>query len=349
MKTRVERLREQLAPEEAVLIVSYPNLFYFSGFESEDGCLVVSKEKAILFTDSRYTIQARQQAPDFEIQNIEHLASVLKQLPQMQIGYEEDKMTVRAFGRLQEQLDKKAFMPRQSLISSLRQKKDDAEIQKLREAEKIGDEAFSYILGQIRPGRTEREIALELEFFMKKRGAAALSFETIAASGVRSAMPHGVASDKVLETGDFLTLDFGCVFEGYCSDMTRTVVLGKASQKQKQIYELVLHAQKAALEAIAIGKKCSEIDRVARELICQGGYGDCFGHALGHSVGIEIHESPNLSPKCDTVIAPGQILTVEPGIYVEGFGGVRIEDLIAVRATGIENLTSSPKELIEIH
>lgn len=349
MKDRVERLRSRLAPEEAIYISSYPNLFYFSGFMSEDAVVVISREKAMLFTDSRYTIQARQQAPDFEIQDIEKLVSALEQLPQGQVGYEEGHMTVRRFNQLCRQLEQKELVPRQKLISSFRQEKDAGEIEKLRAAEAIGDAAFSYIADRIRPGRTEREIALELEFFMKQQGASGLSFDTIAASGERSAMPHGVASDKVLENGDFFTLDFGCVFEGYCSDMTRTVVLGQPTEKQKEIYELVLQAQKAALNAIAVGEKCSAVDQVARDIIRQGGYGECFGHALGHSVGIEIHEAPNLSPKCDTVIMPGHIFTVEPGIYVEGLGGVRIEDMVAVRQQGIENLTSSPKELIQIN
>ena len=188
--------------------------------------------------------------------------------------------------------------------------------------------AFEYVLGRIKEGVTEREIALDLEFFMKKQGATALSFDTISASGIRSAMPHGIATDKKIENGDFLTLDFGCVFEGYCSDMTRTVVVGKANDKQKEIYNTVLKAQTTAIEAIKAGMKCSEVDGVARKIITDAGYGENFGHSLGHSVGIEIHE--------------------KPGIYIDGFGGVRIEDLIVVQNGKAVNLTSSPKELIEI-
>lgn len=183
---------------------------------------------------------------------------------------------------------------------------------------------------------------------MKKQGATALSFDTISASGIRSAMPHGIATDKKIENGDFLTLDFGCVFEGYCSDMTRTVVVGKANDKQKEIYNTVLKAQTTAIDAIKAGMKCSEVDGVARKIITDAGYGENFGHSLGHSVGIEIHENPSFSPKSNAVVQNGNVITVEPGIYIDGFGGVRIEDLIVVQNGKAVNLTSSPKDLIEI-
>ena len=239
-------------------------------------------------------------------------------------------------------------MPGQKKISSLRQKKDAEEIAKIRAAEALGDAAFSYILDKIRPGVSEIEIALELEFFMRKNGASGLSFETIAASGVRSAMPHGTASEKMIEKGDFLTLDFGCVLDGYCSDMTRTVVIGAPDLRQKEIYETVLLAQETALSKIEPGVACAEIDRAAREVIQNAGYGDCFGHALGHSVGIEIHEKPVFSPKSKDILEEGHVITVEPGIYLENFGGVRIEDVVAVCGKKAENLTKSPKNFIII-
>ena len=183
---------------------------------------------------------------------------------------------------------------------------------------------------------------------MRKQGASGLSFDTIAASGVRSAMPHGLVSEKVIESGDFLTLDFGCVYNGYCSDMTRTVAVGKASEKQREIYSIVLNAQESAIAAIQPGKACNEIDAVARNIIRDAGYGDNFGHGLGHSVGIEIHENPSFSPGCTEIIKPGHVITVEPGIYIENFGGVRIEDLVVITEDGIINTTSSPKMLIEL-
>lgn len=232
------------------------------------------------------------------------------------------------------------------MISEQREIKDEEEIAKIRAAEKLGDEAFSYVLNFIKPGISELDVAFELEFFMRKNGASGLSFDTIAASGIRSAMPHGVASEKIIEKGDLLTLDFGCVLDGYCSDMTRTVAVGSIDSKGKEIYETVLAAQKAGLEYIAKGKVCSGADAAARKVITEAGYGKNFGHALGHSVGIEIHESPTLSPKCDKILVPGNVVTVEPGIYIENFVGVRIEDLVLITDSGVENFTHSEKELI---
>ena len=234
----------------------------------------------------------------------------------------------------------------QEKINAPRRNKDADEIKKITDAERLGDEAFSYVLNKIKAGVTEKEIAFELEFFMRKHGAAGLSFETISASGKRGAMPHGVASDKVIENGDLLTLDFGCVLDGYCSDVTRTVAIGNVSDWQKEIYDVVLKAQKSALAELAAGKKCSEADAVARDIIKSAGYGANFGHSLGHSVGIEIHESPNLSPKSTDTVENGNVLTVEPGIYIDGMGGVRIEDVAAIVDGKAINITHSPKELI---
>lgn len=350
MQNRIEKLRAALGSDEAAFISGYPNIFYYSGFTSEDAYLLISHDRQILITDSRYTIQAHEQSPEFEIADIKTgFENIFSKIGKMQIGYEENSMTVGEYKRLWKKLGhRQEFTEMQKLIDKPRRIKDETEIAKIAEAEKIGDAAFSYILPRIKAGRTEREIALELEFFMKKQGATALSFDTIAASGKRSAMPHGMASEKVIENGDFLTLDFGCVFEGYCSDMTRTVVVGKANEKQKEIYDIVLKAHTAAIDAIKAGEKCSYIDADARNIIKNAGYGDNFGHGLGHSVGIEIHEMPSFSPKSNDIVENGNVITVEPGIYIEGFGGVRIEDLIAVKDGKAVNLTHSPKNLIEI-
>lgn len=350
MQSRVDKLRRELSDNEAVLISSYPNIFYYSAFTSEDAYLLISRDAKYLITDSRYTIQAQEQSPDFEIINIgEGFDKIFSKIKANYIGYEEGAMTVKEHKHLKSKIgNNQALVGKQKFINKPRRIKDTVEIEKIARAEKIGDEAFEYVLDTIRPGVRERDIALEIEFYMKKHGASALSFDTIVASGKRSAMPHGVASDKIIEKGDFVTLDFGCVYEGYCSDMTRTVVVGKADAAQRKIYETVLKAQNAAILAIEEGEPCSKIDKVARDIISDAGYGNNFGHGLGHSVGIEIHENPTFSPKCETKIQNGHVITVEPGIYVENFGGARIEDLIVVENGKARNLTHSPKELIEL-
>lgn len=348
LESRIKRLFDNAEGYDAFFISSYPNIFYYSGFESEDGFLLITQERRILITDSRYTVQAKEQAPDFEIIDIASgLKKVFSGIKENIIGFEDSHMTVSGYERIKDALsDWQELKNAQIVINAPRLIKDDEEIKKIEEAERMGDEAFSYVLNIIKPGISENDVALELEFFMKKHGASALSFDTISASGIRGAMPHGRASDKIIESGELLTLDFGCVFHGYCSDMTRTVAVGKVADWQREIYDVVLKAQTEALSAIISGKKCSEIDTVARNIIKEAGYGENFGHALGHSVGIEIHEEPRLSPKCDTVIENGHVLTVEPGIYIENKGGVRIEDLIVVKNGGIVNLTHSEKKLI---
>lgn len=344
---RCDKLRELTEDGEAVYISSYPNIFYYSGFTSEDARLIITKSRQILLTDSRYTVQAHLQAADFEIYDImTETERVIKGLGAELLCFEERNITVSQFSALQKYGIK--LKPFSDKISLPRQTKDSNELKTIAEAERLGDDAFGYITERIRPGVSEKEIALELEFYMRKRGASALSFETICASGVRSAMPHGTASDKIIEKGDFLTLDFGCVLDGYCSDMTRTVVIGAPSDRQREIYEVVLQAQTAALSALKAGLPCADGDRAAREVIEQAGYGKYFGHSTGHSVGIEIHENPNLSPKSKDILKPGNVVTVEPGIYIEGFGGVRIEDLVQICDNGAVNLTASDKSLIVI-
>lgn len=350
MQSRVDKLRSKLHDNEAAFISGYANIFYYSGFTSEDAYLLISHDAKYIITDSRYTIQAREQAGDFELWDIKNgFEELFRKIPEKYIGYEEDVMSVKEYKKLRSKLAPyQDFVEMQAPVNEQRMRKSHEEILAIKEAEKIGNEAFSYVLNRIHAGLTEREVALDLEFFMKKQGASALSFDTIAASGARSAMPHGTATDKVIEQGDFLTLDFGCVYNGYCSDMTRTVVVGRASDKQKEIYNIVLDAQLAAINSIEEGVKCSDVDKAARDIICKFGYGDNFGHGLGHSVGIEIHEYPNFSPRSENCVEDGNVITVEPGIYIDGFGGVRIEDLIAVENGKVINLTASPKHLIEI-
>lgn len=342
---RIEKLTKNLNDKEGFYISSFANIFYYSGFTSEDARLLITKNECILFTDSRYTVQASIEAKDFEIRDIKNIDK-LKEFGIEKLGFEEDYLTVKELAKINVG-DIKVF-PAGKMISKPRGVKDKFEIAKIAEAERLGDEAFSYILDFIKPGKTEKEIALELEFFMRHHGAEKLSFDTISASGERSCMPHGVATDKIIKTGEFLTLDFGCVLDGYCSDMTRTVAIGKPTDEMKNVYDTVLKAQLTALEFIGVGKSCCDVDFSARKVIEDAGFGKNFGHSLGHSVGIEIHENPNLSPKSTDILEVGNVVSVEPGIYLDGFFGVRIEDLVVISEKNTVNLTKSKKELIII-
>ncbi len=344
-QTRIRKLLDAISAE-AAYITSPQNRYYFSGFTGTSATLVLSPKGLYLFTDSRYRVQAAQQAKDFTICDITDgsLWNLLDGFSSLAI--EEAFCTVRDFHRLRDKLGSTALCDCSADIGQLRAVKDAQELSHIRTAAEIADRGFAHILPQLTPGKTERELALALEFFMREQGAEALSFETILASGERSAMPHGTASDKVLAEGELVTLDFGCKFAGYCSDMTRTVALGQIDDRARDIYETVRAAQQAALDAIRPGAACRDVDKAARDVIAAQGYGEHFGHALGHSLGLDIHESPNCSPRSEDTLAPGMLMTAEPGIYLDGICGVRIEDLVAVTADGYENFTTSPKELL---
>lgn len=346
---RVQKLLKQF-PDGAALITSPKNRYYYSGFTGTEAALLLTDSECYIFTDSRYHIQARQQAADFILVDSAQKtpSELINELKIRHIGFEEENMTVQEYNRLTGKLEHAVIEGISPLINQQRKIKDETEISHIRTAAAIADRAFSYIINEIRPGRTEKELALKLEFFMRGQGAEGLSFESIFASGARSAMPHGTASGKVIERGDFVTMDYGCVFQGYCSDMTRTVVVGKATGQQKNIYSTVLAAQKAALAAVRPGAKAADVDKTARDIISAAGYGENFGHSLGHSLGLDVHEFPSLSPKSEESLAAGMLVTDEPGVYIEGFGGVRIEDLLLVTEDGCEDLTVSPKELQEL-
>ncbi|AEF94969.1 peptidase M24 [Desulfotomaculum nigrificans CO-1-SRB] len=351
MIKRVKRLR-QLMQEKGIgyLLITKPeNRLYLSGFTGSTGVLVIGPETADLLTDFRYIEQARQQCPDFNIVRVEQqsvfgvTSDVIRNYKGEKLFFEADHLTVKEFNELKEKLGEISLAPCQGLVEQLRMIKDDQEIELIRQAMAIGDQAFEHILKYIKPGVSEWELTLELEYFMRKQGASGPAFDTIMASGPRSALPHGVTSERILQPGDLLTMDYGCVFQGYHSDMTRTMVLGQPDQKQLEIYNIVLEAQLAGIAAVKEGVKASEVDQAARQIITDRGYGEYFGHGTGHGVGLNIHEEPRLASKSDTVLKAGMVVTIEPGIYLPGWGGVRIEDSVLVTQNGCEILTSSPK------
>lgn len=351
---RISKLRGLMNQKglDGVLLVGDFNRNYMSGFTGDESFAVITPKDAVFITDSRFTEQAKQQVADFECQEykkdiITYLKELLLKLNVTKLGFEEDIISYSEYAKYKEKFECE-LIPLDGMVESLRIIKDKNEIEAIKGAAQIADKAFEHMLSFIKAGMTEREIGLELEFTMKKLGAKDLSFPSIVASGVRSCLPHGQATDKVVENGDFLTLDFGCVYNDYCSDMTRTVAIGQPSDKMKEIYSVVLEAQLSALKAIKEGVTGAYVDKIARDYIAEKGYGKYFGHGLGHGVGRQIHEAPRVSPMGNMELKEGMIITDEPGIYIPDFGGVRIEDLILVIKDGCEVLSNSPKELIII-
>lgn len=351
MNQRIQRIRDHLSQKGLCgIIISKPeNRRYFSGFTGTAGFLLIGKQEAKLLTDFRYVEQAGLQAPDFTV--VRHasdifatVAAEIKAMGWQKVGFESDFVNYDHYRLLMEGIPE--LLPLQ--LDNFRMVKDEAELEAIGKACAFADAAFNDILPLIKPGIRERDIALEIEFAMRKRGADRHGVETIVASGIRSALPHGRASDKIIEAGDFVTIDFGALYGGYHSDATRTVVVGKASEKQKEIYRIVKEAQLAGVAAVAAGKLGKEVDAVARKIITDAGYGEFFGHGLGHGVGLFIHENPRLAPVGDISLEPNMVVTVEPGIYLPGWGGVRIEDTVAVTASGARILTSLGKELLEL-
>jgi Xaa-Pro aminopeptidase len=353
LQKRLARARDMLQQKglDAILVQSPVNRRYLSGFTGTAGTLLITGSKSILLTDFRYACQAERQCRGFMVTECreglwDSLNSLVREYQVTKLGFEDDYFTYRQYMQMKEKMKGTEPVPLGEELNLLRAVKDREEMEIMRTAAIISEKALDHVLPMIRPGVTEREISKELEVFMIRAGCTGPAFDFIVASGWRSAMPHGVAADKRIEHGDFVTIDFGGKYEGYCSDMTRTFVVGRCSTRQREVYETVLAAQHASLEQIRARLRGCDADSTARSVIEKAGYGEYFGHGLGHGVGLEVHEAPVLGPRSEAVLEPGMAVTVEPGIYIEGFGGVRIEDLVIVTDDGVENLNSFPKELM---
>ncbi len=361
MDDKIKRIRDIMEENkmDALLLTDGYNIHFISGYSGHEGCMLVTAGAAYILTDSRYTEMVTIQAPDYTCIDIasKGYAKTIKDLllglfkgtrGKLHVGFENMHISYNMYDKFYKTLNDIAKLTGlDDDINNLRRIKCDYEIERLAKAETIGDKAFEHMMTFICEGMTEKEVALELEYTMKSLGASGLSFDTIVASGKNSSLPHAVPTDKVIAAGDFVTMDFGCIYEGYCSDMTRTVIMGEEPKGKKlDVYNTVLFAQTEALKAIRPGVKCSDVDAVARNIIADAGYGDFFGHGLGHGVGLYIHEEPRFSPKCDYILEPGVCITVEPGIYLPGQFGVRIEDMVIVTETGYKNLAASTKALI---
>ncbi|MGX7350774.1 M24 family metallopeptidase [Enterococcus canis] len=349
---RVDNLRKAMKKDglDAFLVTSMYNLRYLTNFTGTTGLAVITQEKAYFVTDFRYTEQAAAQAQGYEIvQNqgpiFDEIVKIAEQDQLKNLAFEETQVTFAAYSQLEE-IVPCDLIPVAGMIEGLREVKDEDEIAIIEKACAIADQGFEYVLKMIKPGMTEIEVANQLDFYMRSLGASGVSFDTIVASGLRSAMPHGVASEKVIEKGDLITLDFGCYYQGYVSDMTRTFAIGDPGAKLKEIYQIVLDAQLKVLDAAQPGLTGVQLDAIARDYITEKGYGDAFGHSTGHGIGLEIHEGPNVSRLAEKQFVVGNVITDEPGIYLPGIGGVRIEDDLLITETGNQVLTHSPKELI---
>lgn len=353
--TRVIRLREAMNKQhlEAVLITGEVNRRYVTGFTGSSGYVLVTLQDAWLLTDFRYLIQAAEQAQGFQI--VDHGASVTGALQSLlsgasikRLGFEEELMSFATYRSYERELKPVELVPVNGLVEELRMFKDSGELELMKAAADLADQTFMHMLDVLKPGISEWDAALELEIFMRKNGATGPSFDTIMASGERSALPHGRASERIMQSGDLVTMDFGALMNDYCSDITRTVAIGNPSEKLREIYDITLEAQLRAVEGIRPGMTGREADALARDVIASYGYGEYFGHSTGHGLGMEVHEAPRVSKASDTVLQPGMVVTVEPGIYLPGMGGVRIEDDIVITETGNRRLTESTKDFIAL-
>ncbi len=352
--SRLEKIRAKMHDEsvEGFLVTSMTNWRYVSGFTGDAGCLLITLDKVFLLTDSRYVEQAQDQCPEFSVRKTSHDDDVLKELVQSsgvkRLAFEKRHTTYEEWEKLKERLSDVELTGVLGWVEEQRMVKTAEEINLIARAQEIADDAFALLFQSIKRGAKERDLALELEFTMRKMGAESVSFPIIAVSGERSSLPHGTPTGRALQDGDFVTFDFGATYQGYHSDETRTFVIGHLDKKHEEVYGIVLEAQEAALSSVKPGVLAKDVDLAGRKVIEDAGYGEYFGHGIGHGVGLDIHEGPSVSRKSDTVLAPGMVITVEPGIYIPGFGGVRIEELVVVTDDGMRVLTASPKDLTVI-
>lgn len=337
---------------DCMLVSSPENCLYLSSFTGEGRLLVCSRGQ-MLMTDSRYVEQAAAEAPEFQVVTVtgeyaEAVNSLVADLSITCLCFEESHLTFKEYADLRKALGTVELKPVSNVVESLRMRKTSEEVNSIRKAAHLTDMAFEHILEMVRPGVTELEIAIEMEFFMRRNGASASAFPIIIASGARGSLPHGTASSKPLRFGEMITIDAGAVVDHYCSDMTRTISLGEPPLEIRKVYDVVLEAQQAAVASVRPGMRLRDIDAVARDIMARAGYGSYFGHGLGHGVGLAVHEPPRLSPKAppDGLVENGMVFTVEPGVYIPGLGGVRIEDTVWVHDDMVEILTMTPKRLI---
>lgn len=357
----IQNVQKALAAEalDAVLLTGEANRYYAAGFFTPNGDAValVSRESAWFFTDARYTEAAGRALEGMELRELtadRPFSAQLKALAEegtfRRLGFEDAVMSVQAFRRLEETLSGLeapcGMVPASEWLGKLRQSKDKEELAALEAAQRIAERALEDILKELRPGVTEKEIAARLQYRMLHYGASDMSFDPIVVSGANGSLPHGAPSEKVIQAGEFVTMDFGCIFRGYCSDMTRTVAVGHATEEMRRVYQTVLEAQLAGIAAARAGVTGKAVDAAAREVIAAAGFGPYFTHSFGHGVGVEIHEAPNLSSRNETPLPAGAVVSAEPGIYLPGKMGVRIEDVIVLTEEGYVDLTRAPKELL---
>ncbi len=348
----LEKFLSLLDDTTGLLLTSRYSRHYCAEFDIAEGVAVVTKKGSRYFTDFRYieSAQGGIQGMEVVMMDRDHPYSALingicAEYGITRLGYEEEYMTVAERDGYAEKLQAE-LVPMNDRIHGFRQVKEEWELERMRKAQAITDKAFSEVLGRIKAGQTEKELQAELIYCLYKNGAEGLSFDPIVVSGPNTSLPHGVAGDRVIQSGDFITMDFGVILGGYCSDMTRTVAVGYATEEMEKVYNIVLAAQAAGIAATKAGATGAEIDGAARNLIAEAGYGSCFGHGYGHSLGLEVHESPNCGPRNQKPMAAGVVSSAEPGIYIPGKFGVRIEDVVIIRENGCEDITNSPKNLI---